>query len=258
MSSQRSASGPSAVRARSARWARWVASRQKSSAGPVTRWVASSGPYVHRSPPGPVSSTRNGSAGGVSPWAAWAKSRARTPMRATCRSRPVGGRVTPRAAAMSRPWAQVSIRRAVAMEAVAMGGPYQGKRAPGAAVRSASARAARPSRQAVSSAAGSCFAPSSAPSSTYRSGAASACSTSALNPSSSVTAARAARSVQFRCAIWWAIVQPGAGVARRQPSGLNSATRASSSSLSSRRSSITGVGSDTVAPLGTAACGAVW
>lgn len=44
MSSQRSASGPTASTARSVRWARWVTRRQKSRAGPVTRWGASSGP----------------------------------------------------------------------------------------------------------------------------------------------------------------------------------------------------------------------
>ena len=47
-SSQRSASAPSADSARSARARRWVTRRQRSSAGPVTRWAASGGPHVHR------------------------------------------------------------------------------------------------------------------------------------------------------------------------------------------------------------------
>ncbi|MDH6518333.1 hypothetical protein M2159_004626 [Streptomyces sp. SAI-090] len=44
MSSQRSASWPWAIRARSLRWARWVTRRQRSRAGPVTQSVAFSGP----------------------------------------------------------------------------------------------------------------------------------------------------------------------------------------------------------------------
>lgn len=59
MSSHWSASGPSARRARSVRWARWVTRRQKSMAGPVTRWGASGGrtsttrPACSTAPPGP-------------------------------------------------------------------------------------------------------------------------------------------------------------------------------------------------------------
>ena len=85
-------------------------------------------------------------------------------------------------------------------------------------------------------------------------GAASAFSTRARKPSASVTASRAERSVQARWAIWWATVQPGAGVASDQRGVLSPATRRSSSSLSSRRSSITDVGSDTGAPLGARRC----
>ena len=58
--SHSSASAPSARTARSSRCRRWVASRQKSSAGAVTRCAASSGPQVQVSPSGPVSSTWNG------------------------------------------------------------------------------------------------------------------------------------------------------------------------------------------------------
>ena len=81
-----------------------------------------------------------------------AKSRARTPMRTTCRSRSVGGRTTPSASATSWPWAQVSMSRAVAMEAADMGGPYQGKRAPvgrGAQRLVAGRRAPHASRRAA-------------------------------------------------------------------------------------------------------------
>lgn len=173
----------------------------------MTRWAASSGPYVHSSPApspspvGEVSSTRNSSSGGVSPRTPKAKSRARTPMRATCRNRSVGGRITCNASAMSWPWAQVSMSRAVAMEAPDMGGPYQGKRTPLGAELSTLCRASRPARHSASSRAGGSPAPSSAPSSTNRSGAASAFSTSAPNAARSVAASSADRSVQARCAI---------------------------------------------------------
>lgn len=255
MSSHRSASGPCARRARSARCARWVTSRQKSRAGPVTRWAASAGPYVHNSPDGATSSTRNSSPGTVSPRTPKAKSRARTPMRATCFSRSVGARITPNASATSCPWAQVSIRRPVAIEATDMGGPYQGNRVPVGAARRASSRAARPDRHAASSRAGGSAAPSSAPSSTNPSGAASAFSTSLAKASASVTASSAARSVQARWAIWWAMVHPGAGVATAHRPSPNSPTSRSSSSLSRHRSSITDDGSDTMrSPRGTTLC----
>ncbi len=260
MSSQRSASGPSARTARSDRWARCVTRRQKSRPGPVTRWAASSGPYVHSSPDsGAVSSTRNSASGALSPRTAKAKSRVRTPMRAMCRSRSVGVRRTPSASATSWPCAQVSMRRAVAMEGTAIGGPYQGSRVPwGASARACHSRS-RPVRQRSSSSAGGSAAPSSAPSSTKVSGAAAALSTSAANASGAVAASRAARSVQARCAIWWATVQPGAGVARDHHSWPDSATRRSSSSLSLRRSSSTGRASDTErSPRGTVVCLGAW
>ena len=63
--SQRFASSPSAVTSRVAGARRWVTSRQKSSAEPVTRCGASSGPQFHVVPSGAISSTRNGSAGAV-------------------------------------------------------------------------------------------------------------------------------------------------------------------------------------------------
>lgn len=126
MSNQRSASGPSARRARSERWARWATRRQKSRAGPVTRCGASSGPYAHTSPEGETSSTRKGSGGAGSPCTLKAKSRVRTPIHTTCLSRSVGVRTTPSASAMSRPWAQVSMSRAVAMEAPDIGGRTRG------------------------------------------------------------------------------------------------------------------------------------
>ena len=56
------------ARSVSARCTRWVTSRQKSYADPVTRWAASSGPQVQVSPDGAVSSTRGSSAGASCPW----------------------------------------------------------------------------------------------------------------------------------------------------------------------------------------------
>ena len=59
-------------------------------------------------------------------------------------------------------------------------------------------------------------------------------------PASSVTDISATRSVHSRWAIWWAMVQPGAGVASAQRAAGSSATSASSSSLSARRSATIG------------------
>ena len=64
ISSQRCASAPCAVMSRALSGRRWVTRKQKSSAEPVTRWAASGGPQDQVSPPGPRSSTRNGSVGG--------------------------------------------------------------------------------------------------------------------------------------------------------------------------------------------------
>ena len=85
------ASSPTATRSVSSRWMRWVTSRQKSEADPVTLWAASSGPHVQVLPPGATSSTRNSSPGASRELFAKAKSRVRTPMWATCRIRSVTG-----------------------------------------------------------------------------------------------------------------------------------------------------------------------
>ncbi len=74
-----SASAPTATRSRLARLARWVTSRQKSNAGPVTFCGASSGPQVQSEPSGAVNSTRKSSAGGVFSLTEYAKFRVRTP-----------------------------------------------------------------------------------------------------------------------------------------------------------------------------------
>ena len=66
MVSQCSASAPLATRSVSSRCTRWVTSRQKSYADPVTVWAAVSGPQDQMSPEGAARSTRNSSAGGVS------------------------------------------------------------------------------------------------------------------------------------------------------------------------------------------------
>ena len=70
------------------------------------------------------------------------------------RSRAVAGRRTPRASATSRPCAQVSISRAVAIDAALIGGPNHGSLRPSATVSSSSCSRARVRRQSASSSAG--------------------------------------------------------------------------------------------------------
>lgn len=162
-----------------------------------------------------------------------------------CRSRAVGSRATPSASATSCPCAQVSISRAVAIEATLIGGPYQGSLAPAGWAASARCSASRPSRQRARSTAGGSFAPSSAASSTKVSGVARACRAARAKASGSVAESSACRSVHSRWAIWWATVQPAAGVGcAHRPAG-SPATSASSSSLSALRSAGTAPGSDT-------------
>ena len=72
------------------------------------------------------------------PVTANAKSLVRTPMWAIDLSRAVAGRVTPSASATSRPCAQVSIRRAVAIDAALIGGPNHGSLRPSATRSSSS------------------------------------------------------------------------------------------------------------------------
>ena len=169
-------------RARSARCRRWVTRRQKSSAGPVTRCAASSGPHVHAPPSGAVSSTRNSSAGGGRPFCRKAKSRVRTPRCATCRSRAGHRRRIGRARRRRpAPCAQVSMSRAVAIEAALIGGPNQGSRAPSGRPASCSARAVRPARQRASSRSGASVDPASAASSTAAGGRSAASATARAN-----------------------------------------------------------------------------
>ncbi len=70
------------------------------------------------------------------------------------RSRAVAGRFTPSASATSRPCAQVSISRAVAIDAALIGGPNHGSLRPSATVSSSSCSRARVARQSASSSAG--------------------------------------------------------------------------------------------------------
>ena len=63
--SQRFASAPAATMSSDDAGRRWVTRQQKSSAEPVIRWAASSGPHAQVEPSGARSSTRNGSAGGA-------------------------------------------------------------------------------------------------------------------------------------------------------------------------------------------------
>ena len=104
------------------------------------------------------------------------------------RSRAVAGRFTPRASATSRPCAQVSISRAVAIDAALIGGPNHGSLRPSATASSSSCSRARVRRQSASSWSGGTAATSSAPSSTNPVGLAAATSSKAAKPASSVTA----------------------------------------------------------------------
>ena len=87
---------------------------------------------------------------GVSPLMENAKSRVRTPMCAIERSRAVAGRFTPSVSATSSPCAQVSISRAVAIDAALIGGPNHGSLRPSATVSSSSCSRSRVSRQSAS------------------------------------------------------------------------------------------------------------
>ena len=83
------------------------------------------------------------------------------------RNRAVAGRFAPRVSATSRPCAQVSIIRAVAIDAALIGGPNQGSLRPSGTVSSASCSCPRVRRQSASSSAGAAVATiSSAPRST--------------------------------------------------------------------------------------------
>ena len=149
---------------------RWVTSRQKSSAGPVTRWAASVGPVrPHRAVGrgeldaellgGRRSSpcTREGEVAGADAEAGDVP-------------QPGGGRArrTPSASATSWPCAQVSISRAVAIDGGAHRRPVPGelraRRRARRAPRSEPRAAGPPVRRAAARAA--CAAPASAPSST--------------------------------------------------------------------------------------------
>ena len=194
------------------------------------------------SPSGAVSSTRNGVGG-------------RGAARGRRRRSPGCGRRGGRRAAAGR-WARGARRARRRRPGRAPRSPSAGRwpsrrrtsagRTRGTAPRRAPRAAPRPARPArpasgPAAAAGGCAAPSSAPSSTKVVRARRAPSRPRrAKASGSVTASRAASSVQARWAIWWATVQPAAGVgARPLLAALNPATSRSSSSLSSRRSSIT-------------------
>jgi hypothetical protein len=117
------------------------------------------------------------------------------------RNREVGGRVTPRASATSRPCAQVSINRAVAIDAALIGGPNHGSFLPSATRPSSSCRRARVSRQSASISAGGVVASCSAPASTKPVGLVAASARTSPKAASSVTAISDTRSVHHRCAI---------------------------------------------------------
>ena len=59
---------PVMTRPVSLRCRRWVTTRQKSSAVPLTRSAAVAGPQAHSPPSGAASSTRTGASGCGSPW----------------------------------------------------------------------------------------------------------------------------------------------------------------------------------------------
>ena len=172
---------------------------QKSNAEPLTRCGASSGPHDHRLPSGAVRSTRNGSAGGVRPCTVKAKSRVRTPRWAIDFNRAEGGTCTPNASATSRPCAQVSMSRAVAIDGALIGGPNHSSLRPSGTVRNAACNAWRVLRQSASSWVGDSAARSSAASSTNVSIVAVAAATSSPKAASSVIDISATRSVHSRC-----------------------------------------------------------
>ena len=126
--------------------------------------------------------------------------------------------------------------RAVSSEAADIGGPYHGIRSPSGSSSTSRSRSARPCRQRVSSSAGGSWAPAWAPASTRLSACAAALRTALPNSSGDRTASNAWSSVQARWAIWWATVQPSAGVGVAQPAGPRSATSPSRDAPSSARS----------------------
>ena len=125
-----------------------------------------------------------------------------------------GQRPTPSAAATSRPCAQVSMKRAVAMEVALIGGPYHGILVPSGSSRSVCWTArSDPARQRVEDlGAARLRTLVAASASTNPSGSSIACSTSASQAALSVAAATAHSSVQARCATWCATSHPVAGV----------------------------------------------
>ncbi|SHO87882.1 Uncharacterised protein [Mycobacteroides abscessus subsp. abscessus] len=116
--------------------------------------------------------------------------------------RGVGASGTPSASATSRPCAQVSIKRAVPMDAALIGGPYQGILTPSGTARSAACSWLRVLRHWMSRSAGGIWAVSSAALSTKPSGSAIALGSSSAKTAGSVTASSDCASVQCRCAIW--------------------------------------------------------
>ena len=116
---------------------RWVTTRQKSSAGPVTRSIAPASPQTHRRPLGDSSSTRTSPTGKGNPRLTYEKRRVRTPSRATWKRRSVGIRSIPRASTMSWPCAHVSMSRALANDIALMSGPAHGSRSVGSWVHRA-------------------------------------------------------------------------------------------------------------------------
>ena len=230
--------------ARSARWRRWVTSRQKSSAGPVTRCGGVVRAPTSRARP----SGRSARRGTARPARA-----GRGPGRRSrgcarrCARRGAAGRwrlaSTPSASATSCPCAQVSMSRAVAIEVGAHRRPEPRQlrrrrarrpaRRPGRRGRPARSRAARPAalrparRRRRRRSRRSGRAPARARPGTRRRRWRRASTTS---------------SVQARWAIWWAIVQPGGG-GRRAPTRAPAAARRARRGrrLSARRSARTAV-----------------
>ncbi len=101
-------------------------------------------------------------------------------------SRADGVAAAPRASATSRPCAQVSISRAVAIDAALIGGPNHSSLRPSATVRSAVCRSVRVRRHRASSWSGGVTARSSAALSTKPNGSAAAAVSSSAKAASSV------------------------------------------------------------------------
>ncbi len=117
-----------------------------------------------------------------------------------------------------------------------IGGPNHGSFVPCGTARRACAKPARPRRHRSSRSEGAMVATSAAASSTKVVIFVAASRSRSSKRPASVAALVETSSVQVRCAIWWAMVQPSAGVERAQSAASSGATRRSRSAHSASKS----------------------